>query len=488
MDGGFDEAVQCIKKIQTDSAATIRVLQVENEKLRERIAELERKNGPESGSGERPSKILRTHISNSLHPISAVQRLVQTASPRPPANQDDEDEDYEEDDDGVSDDHSDTILHDIRDGKARFRLIAHSGDEREQICPKSKEITIPVLVKSYVELAWRDRPTRVLILLRPGDEVSLKAFRDIAFLLWKRGVKILVESGSESQLPSARPPEYELSHAAHEDLHRHPVDFVVTLGGDGTFIRAAHAFPRACPPILAFAFGSLGFLTPFPASSIYESINFVMDGGFGLRLRARLEVELHRKDHEVEIFQVLNECVVDRGTTSSLVRLILYSSRDGVHPVTIVQGDGLILATPTGSTAYSLSAGGSMVHPSVPAILVTPICPHSLSFRPILVPDSATLRVQVAPDARNSAWLSIDGRRSIELKQEDEFIVRFSSYPVPAVMARRTANGDTDGWLSSLKTALHWNVIQVQKPLTIKPPFPGETNSSAAAPGAEGHT
>jgi NAD+ kinase len=472
MDNTFEDAVQCLVKLQNDHLATERILQAENERLKQRIHDLERKlnysNAAASAitNNERPSKMLKA-LSASLHPISAVQRLVATASPRPPyIPEDDLDDDDEDDDDDASE-----ILTDsnpVRDGKARFRLIAHSGDEREQICPKSKEITIPVLVKSYVEFAWRENPQRALLMVRPGDDISLKAFNDIAQYLWARNVKLLVETGSEVHLPASRSEKYELAHAKHEDLHRFPIDFIITLGGDGTFIRAAYAFPRACPPILAFAFGSLGFLTPFPASSINESLNFVMEGGFGLRLRARLEVELRRKDNpEVEVFQVLNECVVDRGATSSLVRLILYSSRDGTQPVTIVQGDGLIVATPTGSTAYSLSAGGSMVHPSVPAILVTPICPHSLSFRPILVPDSATLRVQVAPDARNSAWLSIDGRKSIELRKEDEFIVRFSSYPVPAVMARRTNQGDSDGWLSSLRSALNWNVIQIQKPLNI---------------------
>ena len=126
-----------------------------------------------------------------------------------------------------------------------------------------------------------------------------------------------------------------------------------------------------------------------------------------------------------------------------------------------------------------------MVHPSVPAILVTPICPHSLSFRPILVPDSATLRLQVAEEARNSAWLSIDGRKSIELKPLDEFVVRFSSYPVPAVMPRRNENGDSDGWLASLRTALNWNVIQTQKPLNISaakaPLMEGASSSSPVA-------
>jgi NAD+ kinase len=149
---------------------------------------------------------------------------------------------------------------------------------------------------------------------------------------------------------------------------------------------------------------------------------------------------------------------------ASQVQLVLFSSQSGTLPVTTVQGDGLILASPTGSTAYSLSAGGSMVHPNVQAILVTPICPHSLSFRPILVPDSASLKVQVAPDARNSAWISFDGRKSVEMRPGDWVVCRYSAFPVPAVMPRRTRTGDEDGWLQSLKTALHWNLIQVQKP------------------------
>ena len=160
--------------------------------------------------------------------------------------------------------------------------------------------------------------------------------------------------------------------------------------------------------------------------------------------------------------------MIDRGPAASLVKLILYSNQ-GDEPVTVVQGDGLIMSTPTGSTAYSLSAGGSMVHPNVNAILLTPICAHSLSFRPILIPDSATLRVKVAEDARSSAWISFDGRPSIELHPGDWVVCRYSQFPVPAILPFSTLDGEakfpgtsSDDWLSSLRTALHWNVNATQ--------------------------
>ena len=187
-------------------------------------------------------------------------------------------------------------------------------------------------------------------------------------------------------------------------------------------------------------------------------------------MRARLEFELHRSNpkdqmEEVQKVIVLNEAVIDRGATSSLIQLHLFTTLTSTEPVTTVQGDGLILASPTGSTAYSLSAGGSMVHPSVQTILITPICPHSLSFRPILVSDSATLRVQVAMESRNSAWISFDGRKSIEMMPGDWVVCRYSAFPVPAVQPSRSRQGgDDDGWLNSLKSALSWNLVQIQKP------------------------
>ena len=135
------------------------------------------------------------------------------------------------------------------------------------------------------------------------------------------------------------------------------------------------------------------------------------------------------------------------------------SSISAEKHVTNVQGDGLIIGTPTGSTAYSLAAGGSMVHPGVPTMVVTPICPHSLSFRPILMPDAVTLKASVPEAARGSAYVAFDGRQQTELKRGDYVTVRMSRYPLPAVCK----SDEHSDWLNALNTGLNFNLREVQK-------------------------
>ncbi|VEN60671.1 unnamed protein product [Callosobruchus maculatus] len=133
---------------------------------------------------------------------------------------------------------------------------------------------------------------------------------------------------------------------------------------------------------------------------------------------------------------------------------------DGKY-ITSVQGDGLIVSTPTGSTAYAVAAGASMIHPSVPAIMVTPICPHSLSFRPIVVPAGVELKITVSPESRNTAWVSFDGRNRQELCHGDSLRVTTSIYPVPSICAQ----DQISDWFDSLATCLHWNVRKRQRNL-----------------------
>lgn len=155
-------------------------------------------------------------------------------------------------------------------------------------------------------------------------------------------------------------------------------------------------------------------------------------------------------------FLVLNEVVVDRGPSPYLSNVDLFI--DGKH-VTVVQGDGLIVSTPTGSTAYAVAAGASMIHPSVPAIMITPICPHSLSFRPIVVPAGVELKIKISPDSRNTAWLSFDGRNRQELHHGDALSVTTSVYPVPSICAQ----DQISDWFDSLADCLQWNVRKRQK-------------------------
>ncbi|KAG9331620.1 hypothetical protein JZ751_018649 [Albula glossodonta] len=157
--------------------------------------------------------------------------------------------------------------------------------------------------------------------------------------------------------------------------------------------------------------------------------------------------------------QVLNEVVVDRGPSSYLSNVDLYL--DG-RLITSVQGDGVIVSTPTGSTAYAAAAGASMIHPNVPAIMVTPICPHSLSFRPIVVPAGVELMITLSPEARNTAWVSFDGRKRQEIQHGDSIKITTSCYPVPSICCHDLVYD----WFESLAECLHWNVRKKQTRLT----------------------
>jgi NAD+ kinase len=237
-------------------------------------------------------------------------------------------------------------------------------------------------------------------------------------------------------------------------------DLVLTLGGDGTVLFTSWLFQRVVPPILSFALGSLGFLTNFEFDKYKEHLDRIMgDGGMRVNLRMRFTCTVWRADRsagaergavdEGEQFEVLNELVIDRGPSPYVSNLELYGDNE---LLTVVQADGCIFSTPTGSTAYSLSAGGSLIHPSIPAILLTPICPHTLSFRPMVLSDTLALKIAIPTASRSTAYCSFDGKGRIELRQGDYVTLEASQYPFPTVM-----RGGNE-WVESVQRALRWNV------------------------------
>jgi NAD+ kinase len=254
-------------------------------------------------------------------------------------------------------------------------------------------------------------------------------------------------------------------------------DLVLTLGGDGTVLFTSWLFQRVVPPVLCFSLGSLGFLTNFEFAEYKSHLNGVMgDVGMRVNLRMRFTCTVFRKDRskgaevgaveEGEQFEVLNEVVIDRGPSPYVSNLELYADNE---LLTVVQADGCIFSTPTGtfrpfnanlvkssnmylgSTAYSLSAGGSLMHPSIPGILLTPICPHTLSFRPMVLSDSHLLRIAVPNSSRSTAYCSFDGKGRVELRQGDYVTVEASQYPFPTVVS------DSGEWFTSVQRALRWN-------------------------------
>ncbi|KAG5419323.1 UTR1 [Candida metapsilosis] len=240
-------------------------------------------------------------------------------------------------------------------------------------------------------------------------------------------------------------------------------DLVVTLGGDGTVLYVSNLFQKVVPPVLSFSLGSLGFLTNFKFDDYKSKLTQCLDSGVKANLRMRFTCRVHTAEGKLICEQqVLNELVVDRGPSPFVTNLELYG--DG-SLLTIAQADGLIIATPTGSTAYSLSAGGSLVHPGVSAISVTPICPHTLSFRPILLPDGMFLKIKVPLTSRSTAWCSFDGKVRKELSKGDYVTIQASPFPFPTVIASKTE------YMDSVSRNLNWNVREQQKPFSsyLKP-------------------
>uniref|UniRef100_A0A8H7N919 NAD+ kinase n=1 Tax=Bionectria ochroleuca TaxID=29856 RepID=A0A8H7N919_BIOOC len=241
-------------------------------------------------------------------------------------------------------------------------------------------------------------------------------------------------------------------------------DLVLTLGGDGTVLFTSWLFQRIVPPVLSFSLGSLGFMTTFEFEKYKEHLNRVMgDDGMKINLRMRFTCTVWRANalggadmHKEDEFEVLNELVIDRGPSPYVSQLELYGDEE---LITVVQADGCIFSTPTGSTAYSLSAGGPLVHPDLPAILLTPICPHTLSFRPMVLSDTMALRVVVPRNSRATAYCAFDGKGRIELRQGDSVTIAASQYPFPTV-TRTDAE-----WFDSVRRTLRWNVRAAeQKP------------------------
>jgi len=236
-----------------------------------------------------------------------------------------------------------------------------------------------------------------------------------------------------------------------DEIQTDNIDLILTLGGDGTVLNAAWLFQGIVPPILSFHFGTLGFLTLFDFDRFQETITNILEKGTRINTRMRFECRLFKGNKECSKYQVLNELVIDRGPSPFMALIECYG--DG-NLLTTVQSDGLIVATPTGSTAYSMSAGGSIVHPDVPSILITPICPHTLSFRPFLLPDSMHLTLRVSPTSRSgTAWIAFDGRSRVELEINDEVRVCCSEFPVPTICDR----DQTLDWFGGLTRCLHWN-------------------------------
>ncbi|KAF9933215.1 NADH kinase pos5 [Linnemannia zychae] len=312
------------------------------------------------------------------------------------------------------------------------------------------------------KLQWEEGPRTILIIKKPNDELTDKALIDVA--TWIKAkyphTNIVVEPDVAENFAKSLPFIYTIPEGNRDEYTR-VTDLVVTLGGDGTILHTSSLFNSAVPPVISFSMGTLGFLLPYHINNYQTALaKLIEKQNASLLLRMRLKCTLHGPDGRrlqakdgsgrINDITVMNEVNLHRGRYPHLTSIGCFV--DG-HMITEAVADGLIIASPTGSTAYSLSAGGSIVHPSIQTLLLTPICPRSLSFRPVLLPPNATIQLKIGDKSRGPAEVSMDGKETFFLEKNEFLQVCMSPFPMPCV--NRVHAGED--WMKDINDLLKWN-------------------------------
>lgn len=263
---------------------------------------------------------------------------------------------------------------------------------------------------------------KIGIVYRLHSLPAVKMANQLAEKLKRRGYKIFT-APEQKQLPHT-----DLLISSN-DLKQ--MSLVIVLGGDGTYLRAVRLLRGHPVPILGFNMGFLGFLTAHSIDEVFETVDQTLKNKMVVHSRARLHADVKLKSGKRVQFDALNDIVIERGSFSQLISTSVYFDKSLVNHI---KADGLIISSPTGSTAYNLAAGGPILHPEVSAFVVTPVAPHSLTTRPLIFPDHRALMLRL--DSQTSvAHLIIDGQKVLELSPEDE--VTISRNKIDHLMIRK---------------------------------------------------
>ncbi|MBA3231975.1 MAG: NAD(+)/NADH kinase [Acidobacteria bacterium] len=287
--------------------------------------------------------------------------------------------------------------------------------------------------------------TRIGLVAKTRLDAAADVLAELAGWLEARGVQPVFEADTAAlvNLPAGRA-------TASRDEIPAACDLLVVLGGDGTFIGMAGRIAEAGVdvPILGVNFGSLGFLTEITLDELYDSLESVLAGTARIDQRMMLRSQTLRGGIVFTDRLALNDVVITKGALSRIIDLSVAS---GEQAAMRVRADGLIIASPTGSTAYNLAAGGPIVYPGLDAILLTPIAPHMLTNRPLVIPASADVRVSPAMDGHDEIFVTFDGQSGHALEPDDVISVRRAERRLRVVRANRRTYFDV------LREKLKWN-------------------------------
>ena len=271
-----------------------------------------------------------------------------------------------------------------------------------------------------------------------------KVLPDIVSWAKGRGIDLHITTRIESQLKDLDL-DYHLIESA-DDFAK--LDFILTLGGDGTILSLARAVGGHGTPILGIHLGKLGFLAEVVLEDMFPRLDAVAAGDYKIQKRMVIKC-IVKNGNEPQIFYALNDIVVDRGKSHRLLNCELLANDNFVAKY---NADGLIVATPTGSTAYSLASGGPIVMPTFGSMVVTPICPHTLTLRPIVFPDDQILEISFPVDGGKEMALAIDGQVNEYLKSTAKVVIQKATFKINMV------NFTDSNYFNTLRTKLGWGV------------------------------
>ena len=254
---------------------------------------------------------------------------------------------------------------------------------------------------------------RIGIFAKRNEPAAVTLVKNLVEWLRPKGIEVYIEQEIEKTVSSSLLGAPVKAIPAEEIPHL--VEMVIVLGGDGTLLRVARLVGEHKVPILGVSLGGLGFLTEVTLEELYGVLEGILRGDYQKSEREVLEVAVLRKGAGMAQFTVLNDAVINKG---ALARIIDLEVTINGEYLSTFKSDGLILSTPTGSTAYNLSAGGPIVHPSLHCIIITPICSHTLTNRPIVIPDDVTVRAMLKTK-QEEVILTLDGQQGFPLEYED---------------------------------------------------------------------
>jgi len=284
--------------------------------------------------------------------------------------------------------------------------------------------------------------TTVGVLARPRLTQAGSLLRELVVWLGERGVRVMVEERTAGLME----PGTNGCTVAEGHVVAGAADVVVVLGGDGTLLAASHLLESPTVPIVGVNFGSLGFLTEITLPEVYPTLEAVLEGRYEYEDRRMLRAVVRRPDQPDAVGDVLNDVVITKAVVSRIIELEV--TVDGLF-VSAFRADGLIVSSPTGSTAYNLAAGGPILHPSLPAVVLTPICPHMLTNRPLVIRDEGVIDVRLhTKDVE--VHITLDGQRGFPMTSEDSVSVTRSPRTLRLVKAK-----DRD-YYEVLRTKLKW--------------------------------